>query len=291
MMNRKNVLGAIALLACFCAKASASAVGDTIVVEDAKKVRIETRDTVQRIVISGSKEDPEFHYVQRISIPDTNAVRRNLTSVKDFNKISLPGKDGKPSQWSVSGHIFFGLDALLNPPDEYGFKLFPSFNFGARILADWRPYGKKNVWSAGIGAAAHIYGMKDKNYLTKVGDMLTPVAFPPEQTDHSSSLLVTSIEVPIMYTHYFDSKAKWGISLGGIVNFNVSATASRTYEYQGEDYNVTAKSIGQNVVTLDALAIIHIPSCPDIYCTYSPTKLFKDGRGPKANQLSFGIYW
>lgn len=36
---------------------------DTLVIENANKVKIETRDTVQRIVISGYKDDPEFHYV------------------------------------------------------------------------------------------------------------------------------------------------------------------------------------------------------------------------------------
>jgi hypothetical protein len=33
-----------------------------------------------------------------------------------------------------------------------------------------------------------------------------------------------------------------------------------------------------------------IPGCPDFYIKYSPTTFFKEGRGPKMHQLSFGIF-
>lgn len=293
-MNMKKIMMAVLLLGSVSGKASATVVGDTIVIEDAKKVRIETRDTVQRIVINGSKEDPQLHYVQRISISDTSAVRRSMKSVKDFNKITIKNKDGKPSKWATSLHFNVGLTSVLNAPDGYDFKVWPSFQLGLRWLADWHPYGKKNVWSVGLGIDWNYLAMKDDKYWYKDkadGDMLKMRNYEENQSERSTSLQVTSLKVPVMYTHYFDNDCKWGITLGASVNFNISASANRGFELDGEEYDVTTKKIGQRPVTFEGMAIAHIPSFPDIYCKYSPSKVFKDGRGPKMNLLSFGLYF
>ena len=87
-MKMKNIVTAI-LFGCIATPALAIEANDTLVIEDAKKVKIETRDTVQRIVISGTKEDPDFHYMQRISIPDTNAVRRTLKNTRCTRRVRL----------------------------------------------------------------------------------------------------------------------------------------------------------------------------------------------------------
>lgn len=98
-MNRTKKTVAAILFGCLATSASAVEAQDTLVIEEANKVKIETRDTVQRIVISGMKNDPEFHYVQRISIPDSSAVRRSIVSVRDFNKTNILKKKNENSKW------------------------------------------------------------------------------------------------------------------------------------------------------------------------------------------------
>jgi len=281
-----------ALLLCTMSMmASAEIIGDTIIIEEVKKVKIETRDTVQRIVISGSKDDSQFQYTQRISIPDTSAVRRTIKSVKDFNKISIPGKDGKPSKWQGSSHIFLGLNTMVSAPDGYDFKLWPSWELGLSLLADFRPYGKQNKWSTGLGITFHNYKMdSDKHWAKDANDYMITTPFTGVEETYCS-LKIYSLNVPVMYTHYFDNKQKWGVTLGAILNWNFSAVGYREFEVDNEAYEVETKKIGHNPITVDGMVIAHIPSFPDIYCKYSPMKVFKNDRGPKMHQLSFGFYW
>lgn len=284
----KRTLLATVLLSSMAITASAEIVGDTLVIEEVKKVKIETRDTVQRIVISGSKDDSQFQYVQRISIPDTSAVRRTIKSVKDFNKISI---DKKNQKWEGSSHLNIGLNTMTNVPDGYDFKVWPSFEIGLAVTADYRPYGKQNKWSFGLGVYWRNYRSSNDNFWAKdANDCMTLVPYTVEK-DTRTSLQVFSVGVPIMYTHYFDSKQKWGLTLGAIVNWNAIANGYREYELNGEDYEVETKKIGQRPITVDGLVIAHIPSLPDLYCKYCPMTMFKDGRGPKVHQLSFGFYW
>ena len=286
----KRQIITLALLAFTGLAAQAEAVGDTLVIEKPSSVKIETRDTVQRIVINGSKDDDQFHYVQRISIPDSSAVRRTMKSVKDFNKIAIKSKDGKPSKWEASGHIFFGMNLLTSTPDDYDFN--PGLELGLSVLGDWRPFGRQNVWSIGLGIELRHYGYTSKKLLDKdANNMLVPYAFADQQDDRKSSIILNELQVPVMYTHYFDKRQKWGLSLGAIVNWNMSAVSSYSYETGDRKYDVTVKKIGIHPFTVDGLAILHIPSFPDLYCKYCPMELFKDNRGPEAHQLSFGFYF
>ncbi len=287
-MKTSKKLFAALLFGCIAMPTMATEVSDTLVIEDANKVRIETRDTVQRIVISGMKKDPDFHYVQRISIPDTSAVRRSVRNIHDFNKIILQ-KKGKDSKWDHSWHFNIGLNAMLDTPDEYDFKVWPSFEVGFGITHDWHPYGKQNQWSIGWGLNWRGYNMADDTHWTKVGDMMTLTDYAPGQTETQTSLQTFSLQVPLLYTHYFDKDQDWGITLGAIVNWNVFAVGQREYEFLGEEYEVTTKKIGQRPFTVEGMVQLHTSWLPSIYCKYCPMTFFKDDRGPKMHQLTFGI--
>lgn len=286
-MKMKNIVTAI-LFGCIATPALAIEANDTLVIEDAKKVKIETRDTVQRIVISGTKEDPDFHYMQRISIPDTNAVRRTLKNVRDFNKIAIK-KNGKETKWSHSFHVNIGLNAALDAPEEYDFKVWPSFEIGIGSTWDWHPYGNQNEWSIGWGLNWRTYAMNDETHWKKDNDVMHLQPYAPDLKERSTSLNVFAIQLPLLYTHYFDKKQDWSITLGAIVNWNVVATGQRHYELDGEDYEVETKKIGQRPFTVDGYVRIEVPNLPAIYCKYCPMEFFKKDRGPKMHQLSFGI--
>ena len=286
-MKTKDIMAAI-LFGCLATPVFATEVNDTLVIEDAKKVKIETRDTVQRIVISGTKEDPDFHYMQRISIPDTSAVRRTVKNVRDFNRITIK-KNGKPSKWTSSFHINVGLTSVLDAPEEYDFKVWPSFEIGISWLGDWHPYGKQNEWSIGWGINWHGYAMDDETHWAKVNDVMTLVPYDATEKEHDTSLQTFSIQLPLLYTHYFDKEHDWGITVGALVNWNVHATGQREYEKDGEDYEVHTKKIGQRPITIDGFMKLRTPWLPSIYCKYCPMEFFKKDRGPKMHQLSFGI--
>ena len=294
-MSKKTIFLSMALLGCVFSQASAEAICDTIVFEQVDRVKIETRDTVQRIVVSGTKDNPQLHYVQRISIPDTSAVRRTLKSVKDFNKITITKKKETNSQWDASFHLFLGLNTMLNSPNIYGFKVWPSFDCGLAALWDYRPYGKKNTWSAGFSLDWKRYKMNYDSYLGPLYSSASATDNRPSNYGQSKHrryyLSVVSLQIPFMFTHYFDADAKWGVTLGGILNWNVGATTERDYTIGDEDLSTTTRNIGERPITIDGLFIVHLPSFPDIYCKYSPTKFFKTGRGPEMNQLSIGLYW
>ena len=287
MSKKKSFLAAV-IISCIATAAFAETIGDTIVIEKADKVKIETRDTVQRIVITGSKDDPQFHYTQRISIPDTSAVRRSIKNIKDFNKIAIK-KNGKETKWSHSFHVNIGLDAVLDAPDGYDFKVWPSFEIGIGSTWDWHPYGNQNEWSIGWGLNWRSYAMDKDTHWEKTNDFMHMVPYGPDMKDRSTSLHTFAIQLPLLYTHYFDKKHDWSITLGAIVNWNVHAYGERTYELNGEDYEVETKKIGQRPFTVDGYARIEVPNLPAIYCKYCPMEFFKKGRGPKMHQLSFGI--
>lgn len=279
----------VILAGCFATPSMATEVNDTIVIDNPSKVKIETRDTVQRIVISGAKDDADFHYVQRISIPDTMAVRRTVTNIRDFNKIKVK-KNGKPTKWTTSGHINIGLGTMLEAPDGFDFKLWPSFELGIGVTHDFHPFGKKNEWSIGWGLNWRHYASDNDTYWVKDANNfmgLTP--YPAGLEDRYTSLNVFSLQVPLLYTHYFNNKQDWSVTLGAIVNWNVYGTANREFNVNDEDHDINTNHIGQMPFTFDGYVKIGTPWLPDLYVKYSPSKFFRNSRGPKMHQLSFGI--
>ena len=289
-MTKKKQMVMACLMAMGALQARASMVGDTLVIDQAERVKIETRDTVQRIIVSGAKDDPDFQYVQRISIADKKAVRRSIRSVKDFNKIQVKKKDGTESKVDFSPHIMVGVGTMTGAPDDCKFKLLPSFEVHLGFTADWHPYGKKNAWSAGLLVGWRNYRTdKSTKWVKDAQDMMTLTPYGPGVSSSVTTLTEFSIQVPLVYTHYFDNREGFGFSLGAIVNFNTGAHATARWSTGDYDYLETLHGLGQRVVTVDGLAVIHIPSFLDVYCKYSPMTFFRDGRGPKMHQLSFGL--
>ena len=109
------------------------------------------------------------------------------------------------------------------------------------------------------------------------------------QTDTRSSLFVFSVQVPLLYTHYFDKKRDWALTVGAIVNWNAMGEALYSYEEDGEEHDVTISKSGMKPFTVDGVVMVDTPWLPMLYCKYSPMTLFKNDRGPKMHQLSFGI--
>jgi hypothetical protein len=69
----------------------------------------------------------------------------------------------------------------------------------------------------------------------------------------------------------------------------INAHANLYYDEGDNNISVTTNKIGVKPFTIDGIAIVHLPFFLDVYCKYSPMKLFKEGRGPEAHQLTFGL--
>ncbi len=273
---KKHILASL-LLSTAAVSASAETMGDTLVIENVSKVRIETRDTVQRIVINGAKDDPYFHYTQRVAIPDTTAVRRNIKSVKDFNKVPLLKKKGDKGSVNMAVHMLLGLNTMVGAEDGWGFNMKFPIEWNIVIQADWHPYGEKNIWSLGFGLDKRRYSLSNScDYMA-------------DYDGHTMSLHEFSLQIPLIYTHYFTDRHGWGFSLGAIANFNTGAYLHDEHSVDNRDYTVNTRHIGHRKFTVDGLFILRNPVL-DLYCKYSPTTFFRNGEGAKMHQLSFGIY-
>jgi hypothetical protein len=288
-MKMKQIILALLLTTGFATQVHAETVGDTITLEKVSKVKIETCDTLQRIVINGKKHDHDFYYSQRIAIKSPDDVRREYKGVKSFGKITIKKKDGEDSKFSTSGNLDIGLCTMTSAPSDYSFKLWPSFEVALSYLFNYHPFGELNEWSIGFGIDWRSYKMSNDYQFEKnsSGD-LVPQAYAPTMSDVSTRLYTFSLQIPILYTHHFGNSDGWGFTLGGIVNFNTGAHFNSDYSIDDYDYDIDTNKIGQRPVTIDIMGAVDIPGFANIYCKYSPMKYFKNG-GPEMHQLSFGI--
>lgn len=288
-INQKTL--ALLLAAVFSAQVHAAETGDTLVINRPDKVRIETSDTVQRIVIDGMRLNSDFRYTQTVEIPNASAVKTKLKHAHDYKSISIK-KKGKDTKFTSSGYANLGLNTMLSAPSECSFKLLPSIDFGLGLTFNYHPFGKLNVWGLGFGVDWKYYRMSKSSYWAKDAQgMMYMEDAPLTVSDKRTSMEVVSLQVPVFYRHYFGNTEGWAITLGGIVNFNTSAHTTQKFTQGDYETEIELNAIGQRPVTIDVMGAVTIPGFATVYCKYCPMKFFKDDRGPKMNQLSFGFMW
>ena len=174
-MNQTVKLMSALIMGCISMPALATESGDTLVVEKPNRVKIETRNDQQRIVVIGSKEDKAFLYTQRIALKDSSDVKKSIENARDFNKVVIK-KNGKSTKWSSSAHVFLGLNVMTDVPDGYKFKTWFSPEIGVALMADWHPFGKKNEWSVGLGVDFKHYSNSSSSYWAKGPNAANPAA-------------------------------------------------------------------------------------------------------------------
>lgn len=223
-------------------------------------------------------------------IGDSVVYEDGVTAVKEYNKVSLDSK-GKDSKVNLSFHLALGFSTMVGVPADYTVKVGPALENSWSLNVDWRPFGKKNEWSLGFGFGWRYYRFGNNTYLSKDAQgIVGQTPYPDGLSDRRSSMRIFSLQVPIMYTHNFDQKGRWSVSLGAIVNFNTGARSTRSYTLNEEDYSINTYKIEQRPVTIDAMLMVETPYFLPIYCKYCPMSVFKKDRGPKMHQLSFGIF-
>jgi hypothetical protein len=212
--------------------------------------------------------------------------------LRDFNRITVKNKDGKPSKWDVCANLYLGLGTMSGAP--HGYSMWPTFEAGIGVTGEYHPFGPKNTWTTGLLFGGVFMHTPSNRYWAKQGQtgkemMLVPYEEGLEKT--YSSLNVARFAVPLLYKHSFDKRCRWSLTLGAMVNFNIAGSASRHFTVGDEDYDITLNHIGVRPVTIEPVVMFNAPYVPTIYCKYSPMTMFKDGRGPKMKLLTFGIFF
>jgi len=311
MIIRTLSIAATLLLSSLAVKGQT--VPDTLVIKDARKVTIETTDTAQHIIIKGTRLDSDFKYDQRIAYDNPSVVRRIFSSLKDYKKVHKGEKpENKAGKVECGGYLNIGLTAMVGISDTKNIgalkaednvscnaRLWPSYDIGFGTTADWYPFGNKNCWSIGFGINWRYYRFSSSSHWTKVAnsDNNNEDWMELQEFDHSrqhdlrNGLHVFSLQIPVLYTHTFDTAEEWKLMLGGFVNFNTGAHTSYGFTDGDNEVSIDTYKIGQRPVTVDLLVGIKTPILPMLYCKYSPTTFFKNGRGPKMHQLSFGFWF
>ncbi len=213
---------------------------------------------------------------------------------KQYKKIHIcksKHADSMKGEVDLSFRLNIGMNTMTGAPSDYSFKVWPSWDFGMAVTADWYPFGSHNSWSIGLGVNWRKYRSGKDTYWVKDGDMMTLAPYAAGLDSHKTTLHVFSLQVPVLYTHYFGKDQDWYVTLGALVNFNTGAHTTQYYEAGDQDHEIDTNKIGQRPVTVDLMVQLGIPNFPDVYVKYSPTTFFKDGRGPKMHQMSFGFYF
>ena len=240
-----------------------------------------------------------FTIIMLTSMTSHARVEGDSTETKRYDKIKICKSkydDSMKGEIDLSFRLNVGMNTMTGAPSDYSFKIRPSWDFGMAVTADWYPFGARNSWSIGLGVNWRKYRSDKDSYWVKDvnGEMgLVPYSKIVNGLDFSNcktTLHVFSLQVPVLYTHYFDNDQDWYVTFGAIINFNTGAHTNRQYEVEDQDYDIDTNKIGQRPVTVDLMLQLGLPHFPDLYVKYSPTTFFKDGRGPKMHQLSFGIF-
>lgn len=278
----------------------ATETGDTLVINDAHKVTIVTNDSLQKIKVTGQGDNEDYVYENSIQLVDSNYVDEQYTTYRVLDAIGFPisRRDTTIHRRGiiVSGtmHWALGFNAGISP--DINFSTFKSLEATWNILnIEVEPYwnGQKALQRYEIGLALNWRNYRFDTDHMLVKDHLENVAlgsFPDGTSARKSNVNIFSLSVPVMFTQRLGRKSRYRLTLGPVINFNVSGSLTNDYTIGDYDYEETVHHIGYRPITVDLMGIIRYRWI-GAYVKYSPMSVFKTGRGPKFHSLSFGLYF
>ena len=288
---RRLLFAGAALLAALTAKAAED--NDTTVIDNARQVMVITGDSVQHIKVMGRENDDRYVYENSIQLVDTNYVseQRTYHELKSLGwNVGKKNFDGWRTH-TVTLHLGLGVSAPTQVPDAYELRPFKSWEAMLWALYNYTPRKKLQTYSAGLGFTFRNYGLRDNQMFAKDAAGVTELqAFPQGAAARSSYLNVVSLSVPFFFTQRFGAKSHFRLTVGPVVNFNMSGRLVNDYELGDQDFCVTTNKIGVRPVTVDLMAVLKAYGV-GFYFKYSPMTVFKEGRGPQFHALSFGLYF
>ena len=195
----------------------------------------------------------------------------------------------KSKNHSLEMHFGAGVNIVSGAPDGYEFATFSSWDFQfTPFQYEYKPEGASQTYSVGLGFNWRNYGLKDNNTcFEKIDDVVMLREFPINSGERASKVHTFAINIPLLFTQNIGKN--FSISVGPIVNFNVSGWVTNDYELNNKEFKVTTRKIGQRPVTVDIMGIFDIYGL-GVFCKYSPMNVFKKDRGPEFRSFTVGLY-
>ena len=269
---------------------------DTTVIKNARQVMVITNDSLQQVKVLGKENDDRYVYENTIQLVDTNYVSEER-SYRDLKAIGLElNKKGCVKKHSnyLSLNFGLGVSAPTNVPESMDLKPMKSLEAMIWVLYNHTPFKGKNTFSAGLGFTARSYGLDTNQMFTKDGSTIGLGTFPEGSGSHRSRLSIGSLSVPFFFSHEFGKKSHVSLTLGPVVNFNLSGSLTNKFKTSDANYDymteATASGIGQRPVTVDFMGVLRLYGI-GLYMKYSPQSVLKTDRGPQFHALSFGIFF
>ena len=290
LINKEKMRKYFMLLALAVATvANATEMNDTVTFSNPTKVTVMTNDSVQKIKVTGKKDDESFRYETTVAIDKTK------TSTKIFKKVA-----GDDAKWVID--LGIGWSAPTNTPNGHGFAVFRSGEVFAGVRYCYTPKGKTQTYSTGLWCDWRTYGLphSGKSCMGKdESDIVTFGNFKDSYSGVNSRINIFSLSVPFLFTQKLGKKSKSSFSIGPVVNFNLRGRINNEWENGDNYYDVNTKGFDYNVVTVDFMGILKSGGI-GLYFKYSPMSVLKkkeatvDGtviENPQFKALSFGLFF
>ena len=264
----------------------------TIVVNNAKKVTIEKRNSSMSVKVEGTAENPAYFYSQQMEVDTTAAIiTREKNADWDFT-IPFANKKNKPRKYYMTNDITslgIGMVNVINAPDNLNIDMGASYEFSVdNLLKCCYNLIPTTSVSLGIGLNWKNYRMTGCTRFVKEGNNLFLDNYPEGADIKFSRLKIFSFTVPLLIHQAIGRKA--ALSLGPVVNINTYGSLKTRYVLNDERIKEKSKDINQNSATIDFMAKIHLGEI-GFYAKYSPTSVLNPDFGPKFNSYSAGICW
>lgn len=264
----------------------------TIVVNNAKKVTIEKRNSSMSVKVEGTAENPAYFYSQQMEVDTTAAIiTREKNADWDFT-IPFANKKNKPRKYYMTNDITslgIGMVNVINAPDNLNIDMGASYEFSVdNLLKCCYNLIPTTSVSLGIGLNWKNYRMTGCTRFVKEGNNLFLDNYPEGADIKFSRLKIFSFTVPLLIHQAIGRKA--ALSLGPVVNINTYGSLKTRYVLNDERIKEKSKDINQNSATIDFIAKIHLGEI-GFYAKYSPTSVLNPDFGPKFNSYSAGICW
>lgn len=267
--------------------AQASEKGDTLIIENAKKVTVINGDSILKVDIDGITDDSTYHYSAMIQAVDSNFVSKE-TLGKDFDfHIGPFGKSKTNCQKnSVVMHFLIGFNRAADGPSGLSTNYGKSFEIGFWFEHIYRPWLNGHHFSAGVGLEWRNYRMTNRNEFVKAPNGNTSVQpLNPNADPDFSRVKLLNFIFPIQYGY---GHKGWGFAVGPVINLNTRASILTKYTLDGEMHKEKYKNIHPTKLSVDFMGTIVTPWL-DFFIKYNPCNVLDSEFAPKFQSLSFGI--
>lgn len=280
----------LSMLLTYSSSALASiSINDTLTVEEPRQVKIITNDSLQHIEVLGSKDNPNYRYVNTIQLVDSNYVSTSSINEKSWD-FSIAGFN-KPKDSSrtleFATRLAFGFNSAPGIPHAADIQPFKSWEIWW-IIADWvyKPWRSNHKFSVGVGVDWRNYRITGNQRFVKDNNAVSLTSYPTNSSPKFSRIKIFSVNFPLTYE--YDGKY-FGFTLGPVINLNTYSSLKTRYNLDGHKIEDEKSGVRVKPVTIDFMCSVNFNGGPDFYVKYSPCDLMRNGYGPKFKTLSFGI--